>query len=100
MAASGCGVLEMHIFRNLTEVREQVERRVADYNNEIPHDSLDGLAPADLRVQNDPATPNLAWYRFVGSRQVHGFTPPWSRNHGINSGPACTPTWHYGAIRW
>jgi putative transposase len=28
------GVLDMHVFRNLTEVREQAERWVADYNND------------------------------------------------------------------
>jgi putative transposase len=56
------GVLDMHVFRNLTEVREQAERWVADYNNEIPHDSLDGLTPAEFRVQNDPAASNLAWH--------------------------------------
>lgn len=27
------GVLDMHVFRNLTEVREQAERWLADYNN-------------------------------------------------------------------
>jgi putative transposase len=43
-------VLDMHVFRNFTEVREQAEQWVADYNNEIPHDSLDGLTPAEFRV--------------------------------------------------
>jgi hypothetical protein len=35
-------------------VREQAERWVADCNNEIPRDSLDGLTPAEFRAQNDP----------------------------------------------
>lgn len=26
-----------------------------------PHDSLRGLTPAEFRLQNDPATSNLAW---------------------------------------
>lgn len=30
------GVLDMHVFRNLGEVREQAERWVAGYNREIP----------------------------------------------------------------
>ncbi|CAE6795981.1 hypothetical protein CFBP1159_27650 [Xanthomonas arboricola pv. corylina] len=37
------GVLDMHIFRTLSEVREQTEHWLADYNQQIPHDSLDGL---------------------------------------------------------
>ncbi|WP_329743335.1 IS3 family transposase [Dyella sp. A6] len=56
------GVLDMYIFRTLTEVREHAERWLADYNNEIPHDSLDGLTPVEFRLQNDPATSNLAWH--------------------------------------
>lgn len=55
------GVLDMRVFRNLTEVCEQAERWVADYNNEIPHDSPDGLTLTEFRVQNDLATSNLAW---------------------------------------
>ncbi len=27
-----------------------------------PHDSLDGLTPTEFRIQNDPATSNLAWH--------------------------------------
>ena len=57
-----CGVLDMHVFRNLTEVREQAERRLADYNREIPHNSLGRLTTAEFRIQNDPATYNLAWH--------------------------------------
>ena len=37
------GVLDMHVFRNLTEVREQAKLWLADHNREIPHDSLGGL---------------------------------------------------------
>lgn len=35
-------VLDMHVFRNLGDVREQAEQLLADYNTEIPHDSLEG----------------------------------------------------------
>jgi putative transposase len=52
----------MHGFRTLTEVREHAERWLADYNNEIPRDSLDGLTPAEFRTQNDPATSYLTWH--------------------------------------
>jgi transposase InsO family protein len=56
------GVLDMHVFRNLTEVREQAELWLADYNREIPHDSLGGLTPAEFRQQNDPATAGYGWH--------------------------------------
>lgn len=56
------GVLGMHAFRNLSEVREQAERWLADYNREIPHDALDGLAPVEFRQQHDPATLGYGWH--------------------------------------
>ena len=61
------GVLDMHIFRNLSEVREQPERRLTDYNNETQLDSLHGRTAADFRVQNDRTTSNLAWRLLMGS---------------------------------
>ena len=56
------GVLDMHAFRNLGEVREQAELWLADYNTEIPHDSLGGLTPAEFRQHHEPETSNLAWH--------------------------------------
>ncbi|WP_197331662.1 IS3 family transposase [Ralstonia syzygii] len=56
------GVLDMHVFRTLSEVREHTERWLADYNQEMPHDSLGGLTPAQFRIHNDPQTSNLAWH--------------------------------------
>ena len=35
------GVLDLCVFRNLTEVREHTERWLHDYNEEIPHNALD-----------------------------------------------------------
>jgi putative transposase len=56
------GVLDMHVFRNLTEVREHAELRLADYNREIPHESLGGPTPAEFRQQNDPAASGYGWH--------------------------------------
>lgn len=56
------GVLDMHVFRNLSEVREQTERWLADYNREVPHDSLGGLTPTEFRQQNDPAALGYGWH--------------------------------------
>lgn len=61
-----CGVLDMHVFKKLTEVREQAELWLADYTREIPHDSLGGLTPAQFRQQNDPATLGYVWSKFTG----------------------------------
>lgn len=56
-------VLDMHVFWNLTEVREQAELWLADYNREIPHDSFGGRTPAEFRQQNDPAqTSGYGWH--------------------------------------
>jgi len=56
------GVLDMPVFRNLGEVREQAEQWLADYNTEMPRDSLGGLPPAELRQYHEPETSNLAWH--------------------------------------
>jgi putative transposase len=40
------GVLDMYLFRNLSGVREKAEAWIADYNQQVPHDSLCGLTPA------------------------------------------------------
>ena len=64
------GVLDMLVFRNLGEVCEQAERWLADYNTEIPQDSLGGLTPAEFRQYHEPATSNLAWHQIIGGRHL------------------------------
>ncbi len=54
------GVLDMHIFRTLSEVREQTEHWLADYNQQIPHDSLGRLTLAEFRDQHQLQTSILA----------------------------------------
>lgn len=56
------GVLDMHIFRTLSEVREQTEQWLADYNQQIPHDSLGGLTPAQFGAQYQSQTSNFSWH--------------------------------------
>jgi len=50
------GELDMRIFWNPTGVCEHAELWLADYNREIPHDSLGGPTPAELMRQSEPAT--------------------------------------------
>lgn len=56
------GVLDMYVFRNLTEVREQTERWLSDYNEQIPHDALSELTPTEYRLHHRPETSSLGWH--------------------------------------
>ena len=38
-------VLNMYVFRTLTEVREVTEQWIREYNEERPHDALNGMTP-------------------------------------------------------
>ncbi len=40
-------VLNMYVFRNLTEVREITDRWIREYNEERPHDALEDLTPSN-----------------------------------------------------
>ena len=55
------GVLDLYVFRNLTEVREHTERWMADYNEQIPHDALNDLTPVEYRLHHHPETSGLSW---------------------------------------
>ncbi|RJL80578.1 integrase core domain-containing protein, partial [Xanthomonas vasicola] len=41
---------------------QQTEHWLADYNQQIPHDSLGGLTPAEFRDQHQPQTSNFGWH--------------------------------------
>lgn len=56
------GVLDKHVFRNLTAVREQAKLRLVDYNREILNDSLDGMTPTEFKQQNDHAASGDSWH--------------------------------------
>ena len=55
------GVLDLYVFRNLNEVREHTERWLNDYNEEIPHNALDGLTPVEYRQFHSPNNSSYAW---------------------------------------
>jgi len=55
------GVLDMYVFRNLTEVREHTERWLHQHNKEIPHTSLNGLTPVEYRQFHNPETSSYVW---------------------------------------
>lgn len=56
------GVLDIHVFRALSEVREHTEQWLCNCSAEISHDSLGGLTPNEFRIQNDPATSSYVWH--------------------------------------
>lgn len=47
-------ILNMYVFRTLTEVREITEKWINEYNEERPHDSLDDLTPYEYMVTSKP----------------------------------------------
>ncbi len=46
-------ILNMHVFKTLTEVRELTENWVREYNEERPHDSLNDLTPWEYLAQHE-----------------------------------------------
>jgi len=43
------GVLDMYVFKTLEEVRDRTEAWMRDYNEELPHESLDDLTPRRIQ---------------------------------------------------
>jgi putative transposase len=55
-------ILDMYMFQNLDEVREQTERWLKEYNEERPHESLGNLTPKEYLLASDPKSSNYGWY--------------------------------------
>ena len=55
-------ILDFYLFRTLNEAREIMERWLAAYNNERPHESLNNLTPEEYRLmaENDLLPENSA----------------------------------------
>lgn len=56
------GVLDMYVFRTLSEVRERTEAWLADYNEQLPHDALGDLTPVEYRLLHHPETSRNGWH--------------------------------------
>lgn len=55
------GVLDMYVFRTLSEVRHQTELWLRDYNEQIPHESLNDMTPVEYREFHQLETSSNAW---------------------------------------
>ena len=56
------GVLDMYVFRTLSEVRERADIWLRAYNEEIPHKSLGMLTPVEYRLKLAPETSSNGWH--------------------------------------
>jgi putative transposase len=56
------GVLDMYVFKNLNEVKERTESWMNDYNEQCPHDSLDGMTPVEYRLFHQAQNSSNTWH--------------------------------------
>lgn len=55
-------ILDFYLFRTLNEARESTERWLAEYNSELPHESLNNLTPEEYRLMAEtPGISKSAW---------------------------------------
>jgi len=56
-------VLNMYVFRRLSEVRNITEQWITEYNEQRPHDSLGSLTPREYMINNNKATDStITWH--------------------------------------
>ena len=54
-------VLDMFVFQTLTEVREQTEKWLREYNEERPHESLGNMTPQEYLLTKKPEVSSYEW---------------------------------------
>lgn len=54
-------VLDMFVFQTLTEVREQTEKWLREYNEERPHESLGDLTPREFLLTQNHEVSSYEW---------------------------------------
>ena len=56
-------VLDMYVFKRLSEVRNITERWINEYNEKRPHESLGNLTPREyMTVNNQEQDSTLTWH--------------------------------------
>ena len=54
-------VLDMFVFQSLSEVREQTEKWLREYNEERPHESLGNMTPREYLLTKNPEVSTYQW---------------------------------------
>jgi len=55
-------VLDLYVFTRLSEVREITDKRIEQYNQERPHESLNNLTPVESLTENLPEVSTFSWH--------------------------------------
>ncbi len=54
-------VLDMFVFQSLSEVREQTEKWLREFNEERPHESLGNMTPREYLLTQKPEVSTYEW---------------------------------------